>query len=349
LSNPNNPTGDCRVQRFGRSEFEVRPLPADENPVQPLKFTMSDFDNPEIFHTVLDSLQTGVTVVDRNGKIFFWNQGAERITGLMRHEAVGRTCRDNILLHCNGQGCVACGATCPFTRSLHEGKPQEAKMQLRHKAGHPVHVLMRIAPVRDQHGSIIGIAESFDEQKFGSERDHNQHTLAAHGCMDETTGVPNHEFTRFHLSKNLASFATYHLPFGVIAIQVDRLEHLRAAYGRQAGDAVLRVVAQTMRSAFRPSDFLGRWREDQFLAILINCGNAGVEQTWQRIRKMVTCAGLRWWSDELSVTTSVGYGSAQTEDTIESLLERAQSSLERSSPKRAAAAGSQGNQGSSET
>jgi len=311
---------------------------------------MSDLQDPEIFRTVLDSLQTGVSMLDRNGKIQFWNQGAERLTGHKRHEVVGRSCRNNILPHCNDQGCVACGATCPFTRTMREAKPQEAKMQLRHKEGHPVHVLMRIAPIRDSHGSIIGIAESFDEQKFGSDRDRNRHTLAAHGCMDETTGVPNHEFTRFHLSENFESFALYHLPFGIIAIQVDRLEHLRAAYGRQAGDAVLRVVAQTMKNAFRPSDFLGRWTEDQFLAILINCGRPGVEQTWERIRKMVTCAGLRWWSDQLLVTTSVGYATAQAGDTIASLLNRAQSSLEQSSVKQAATAatGSQGSPGSSE-
>jgi two-component system, cell cycle response regulator len=311
---------------------------------------MPDLQDPELFRTVLDSLQTGVFVADRNGKILFWNQGAERLTGHKRHEVVGRLCRDNILVQCNDQGCIACGASCPISRTLREGKPQEAKMQLRHKDGHPVHVLMRIAPIRDSHGSIIGIAESFDEQKFASDRQRNQHTLAAHGCMDETTGVPNHEFTRFHLNENFASFERYHLPFGVIAIQVDRLEHFRAAYGRQAGDAVLRVVAQTMRNTFRPSDFLGRWTEDQFLAILINCGDPAVEHTWERIRKMVTCAGLRWWSDELLVTTSVGYATAQAGDTIESLLNRAQSSLEVSSVKRAAAAavGSPGSQGSSE-
>jgi two-component system, cell cycle response regulator len=292
---------------------------------------MSELQDPEIFRIVLDSLQTGVSVADRNGKILFWNQGAERLTGHKRHEVVGRSCRTNILVQCNDQGCVACGATCPISRTLHEGKPQEAKMQLRHKEGHPVHVLMRIAPMRDPHGSIIGIAESFDEQRFGAERDLNRHTLAAHGCMDESTGIPNHEFTQFHLGKNLASFACYHLPFGIILIQVDRLAHFRAAYGPPAGDAVLRVVAQTMKNAFRPSDFVGRWAEDQFLAILINCGDHGVETTWERIRKIVTCAGLRWWSDELSVTTSVGYAKAQAGDSIDSLLNRATASLPQSS------------------
>ena len=136
---------------------------------------MPDLQDPELFRTVLDSLQTGVFVADRNGKILFWNQGAERLTGHKRHEVVGRLCRDNILVQCNDQGCIACGASCPISRTLREGKPQEAKIQLRHKDGHPVHVLMRIAPIRDSHGSIIGIAESFDEQKFASDRQRNQH------------------------------------------------------------------------------------------------------------------------------------------------------------------------------
>jgi diguanylate cyclase (GGDEF)-like protein/PAS domain S-box-containing protein len=304
---------------------------------------MSELQDPEIFRTVLDSLQTGVSVVDRNGKILFWNQGAERLTGHKRHEVVGRSCRDNILVQCNDRGCIACGGTCPISRTPHEGKPQEAKMQLRHKEGHPVHVLMRIAPLRDPHGSIIGVAESFDEQNFATERDRNRHTLAAHGCMDETTGVPNHEFTQFHLGKNLASLARYHLPFGIILIQVDRLAHFRAAYGPPAADAVLHVVAQTMKNAFRPSDFVGRWADDQFLAILINCGDHGVELTWERIRKIVTCAGLRWWSDELSVTTSVGYAKAQAGDSIDSLLNRATASLPQSGtvPATRASAGSQ--------
>jgi PAS domain-containing protein len=50
---------------------------------------MSDLRDPEIFRAVLDSLQTGVLVAGRNGKILFWNQGADRMTGFMRHQALG--------------------------------------------------------------------------------------------------------------------------------------------------------------------------------------------------------------------------------------------------------------------
>jgi diguanylate cyclase (GGDEF)-like protein/PAS domain S-box-containing protein len=308
---------------------------------------MPNLQDPELFRTILDSLQTGVSVTDRTGKIVFWNQGAERLTGHKRHEVVGRSCRDNILAHCNDQGCVACGATCPFARSFREGKPQEARMQLRHKEGHPVHVLMRIAPVRDSRGSIVGIAESFDEQQFTSERGREQQSLIEHGCVDQTTDTPNREFTEFHLGETVASFARYHLPFGIMIVKIDRFDSFRASYGRPAGAAVLRLVAQTIKNSLRPNDFLGRWAEDEFLVILVSCGRAEVEKAGERIGKVVRCAGLQWWGDQLTVTSSAGYGIAQDGDTVDSLVQRAQDALKQAFIKRAAAAAA-GSPGSSE-
>ena len=281
----------------------------------------------EIFRTVLNSLQTGVCVLDREGKILLWNHGAEQITGHIAHEVVGRLPRNSVLVHCNHQGCAECGASCPFHSTMQDGKPREIRIRLRHRQGHAVPVLMHISAVRDEHGTILGIAESFDGQRFAIDKDRMQNNLAAYGCTDELTNLPNSGFTRFHLRENLASFSEYRLPFGIVCMRVDQLEQFRSAYGSLAGDAILRVVGQTLRDTLRPSDFLGRWADDQFLAILMNCGSAGVNKACERIRRVISCAGLRWWGDELSVTVSVGYAVVQPADDIQSLLQRAFNSL----------------------
>jgi diguanylate cyclase (GGDEF)-like protein/PAS domain S-box-containing protein len=309
---------------------------------------MLELQDPEIFRAVLESVQTGVYLVDREWKIRFWNDGAERITGYLRHDVLGRFCRNNILALCNNQGCVLCAAACPFAQTLRDGQSREVRIQLRHKQGHRVPAHMRIAAIRDLHGSIVGTAESFDALRFASDRDQHQHNLATYGCLDHITSIPNHGFTQFHLRENLASFAAYHLPFAIARIQIDRLKHFQNAYGREAVDGILRVVSETMRSGLRPSDFLGRWTDDQFLAILMDCGVAGMEEAGARMRKVVGCAGLQWWGDELSATISLGYSAAQTRDTIESLLERAQRSLEAKSASCVLAA-SAGNQGRSKS
>jgi diguanylate cyclase (GGDEF)-like protein/PAS domain S-box-containing protein len=299
---------------------------------------MSELQGPEVFRTILDSLQTGVYMVDRERRILFWNEGAEKITGYHRHEVLGRFCRENILLHCNDERCRLCGAACPFTQTMHDGKAREARIQLRHKQGHRIPVRGWIVSIRDTHGSILGVAESFDEQRFTFGRNRHQHNLAVYGCLDETTGTPNQGFTQFHLRETLASFAAYHLPFGVMRIEVDQLGHFRAAYGREAESAILRVVAETIRKSLRPNDFLGCWAADQFLVILTDCTLADLKTSYERIRKVVSCAGLLWWGDELSVTVSAGLTTAQLEDTLDSLMTRAQQALDQTSVKLVAAA-----------
>ena len=191
-----------------------------------------------------------------------------------------------------------------------------------------MHVLMRVVRCAIRMASIIGIVESFDEQDFAAERDRNRHTLAEHGCIDETTSIPNYDSPN---STAQESFRLCQLPSAI----------WRHRYsGRSFGALSRRLWSPGQRRdpARRGANYeecvpsqrlLGPLANDQFLAILINCGDHGVEKTFERIRKIVTCAGLRWWSDELPVTTSVGYASVQAEDTVESLLLRAQVSLDR--------------------
>ncbi len=48
---------------------------------------------------ILDSLGDGVYVTDLERKIIYWNRAAERITGWVGADIVGRHCFDDILCH----------------------------------------------------------------------------------------------------------------------------------------------------------------------------------------------------------------------------------------------------------
>jgi diguanylate cyclase (GGDEF)-like protein/PAS domain S-box-containing protein len=289
---------------------------------------MPEFQDPGIFRAVLDTLQIGVYFLDRERRILFWNECAERITGYHRHEVLGRCCRDNILQHCNDQRCVLCGSACPFMQTLHDGKAREARVQLRHKEGHRIPVRGWIVPIRDGRGCVIGLAESFDERKFPSSRNRHQHNLSVYGCLDETTGIPNQGFTQFHLRETLAGYAAYHLPFGVMRLEIDQLEHFRAAYGREAETAILRVVAETIRKSLRPNDFIGHWSVDQFLVLLADCNLAELKIAFERVRKAVSCAGIQWWGDALSVAVQAGFATAEMGDSMDLLMERTEPILD---------------------
>ena len=42
-------------------------------------------------------------MLDLEGRIQFWNGWAERISGYLRQEVIGRPCSDNLLTHCDAQ------------------------------------------------------------------------------------------------------------------------------------------------------------------------------------------------------------------------------------------------------
>src|SRR5277367_4721223 len=134
---------------------------------------MSELRDPEIFRTILDSLAVGVYMVDREGKILFWNKGAEQITGHLKHEVIGHSRTDSILTQCNEQSCSVCGELCPFTDVRRDGKPRELRLSLHHKLGHSIPVLLRITPIRDSRGSILYVAGSFDEKRRALEDKRN--------------------------------------------------------------------------------------------------------------------------------------------------------------------------------
>jgi diguanylate cyclase (GGDEF)-like protein/PAS domain S-box-containing protein len=282
-----------------------------------------ELESPEILRSVLDSLEAGVCLCSRSRKIVFWSQGAEKIGGYQRHGVVGHHCRENILASCNDVSCALCGGACPLTQALNDGRTTESEVYLHHKAGHRVPVRLRVCPIRNPHGSVVAMVVSFTEERSSAEPGPHEINLAAHGCLDVTSGVPNHSFTRSHLRENLAFFQEYHLPFGVLRIRVLHLDELQSTHGREAVDVMLHVVAQTMKHALLPDGFLGRWAEDEFLAIVTYCSLDELKKLSQRVEKMAGCAGIQWWDDMLAVEVAVGLAMTQPGDSLESLLERA--------------------------
>ena len=72
---------------------------------------------------------------------------------------------------------------------------------------------------------------------------------------------------------------------------------------------------------------IGRWMENEFLAVLMECGDDEVARVGERLRKMANQCMVEWWGDQLSVTISMGGTGARTADTLEAMLSRAENGL----------------------
>ena len=84
------------------------------------------------------------------------------------------------------------------------------------------------------------------------------------------------------------------------------MDTLTATHGLEAADAILNVVAHTLRNGIDPQDFVGRWSNNQFLVIDQNCSVDDLTATAERLKRLAYSSEIIWWGDQLSITASVG-------------------------------------------
>src|SRR5271157_5282737 len=232
--------------------------------------------DPEVYRAVLESLVIGVYLVDRDRRIFLWNDGAEKITGHLRQDVLGRACQDDLLMHCYANNTALCVSGCPLVETMRDGKVRAADVFLRHKDGQRVPVHLQVTPIRDARGGIIGAAESFQERILMPDLYVHPNECAVHDCVDPLTGIPDRNSMLSHVSAGIADFVENHDPFGVLGVVIDKLEDLRLSHGNQAARAVMRVVAQTLYRNLRQADVVGCWSQDGFIALVTDCPADGL-------------------------------------------------------------------------
>ena len=113
---------------------------------------------------IIDCLNDGVYVCDRDRRIVFWSKAAERITGWRSEDVLGRACLEDILNHVDKDGHRLCGEEyCPLHRAMITGVTTQVPIivfALR-KDGRRVPTQVTTAPIQNEAGEIIGGVETF--------------------------------------------------------------------------------------------------------------------------------------------------------------------------------------------
>lgn len=269
-------------------------------------------------------------MVDTDLRIVFWNRGAERISGYLAQDILGRHCREKLLVDLDESNPVACGEACQLTDSMRDGQAREADVLLRHRTGHRIPVHVRAMPLRNSSNKIIGATEYFEESRFSAARERRGKVAQTSGAIDTATGLPDAATTRLRLQESVAEFVEHHQPFCVLMAEVDELAKFQQIHGKEAAEAARVVVGHTMSNALRPTDIIGCWDEHQFLAIVKNCESPVLKRVGERVRKMESHSQVEWWGDELPVSVSIGGTAAAAGDDVEALVGRVQAALRRS-------------------
>jgi len=279
-------------------------------------------DDPLQYKTLLESLQDGVYFVDRSRRILYWNRGAERISGFSRTDVVGRCCWENLLSHMDSFGTRLCHEGCPLAATLEDGQFRNAEIYLKHREGHRVPVLVRIAPIRNGDGEIIGAVETFSDNTSKLAALELARRLETLAYVDALTQAGNRRYTEMRLEESWKQWQYSGIGMGVLFIDIDDFKLFNDRYGHAAGDRVLRMTADTLRNGLRSFDYLGRMGGEEFLIILSAVGLYEAAVVAERCRTLVAQSSLSE-NEELRVTISIGATVGRSNEGLPDLLQRA--------------------------
>ncbi len=159
-----------------------------------------------------------------------------------------------------------------------------------------------------------------------------KHELERLVCVDSLTGIANRRHVLSLLHAEWKRSSRDALPLAVIMLDLDEFHAYNTCYGHPGGDACLRRAAGAMVACLRrPSDLLGRYGGEEFIAILANTDAAGARVVADRMRAAVEALRIPHEGSSCSpvVTASAGFAAMQptSDRAAEDLIEAADAAL----------------------
>jgi diguanylate cyclase (GGDEF)-like protein len=125
--------------------------------------------------------------------------------------------------------------------------------------------------------------------------------------IDGLTGVAiNRKHFDDRLIAELAFAKRHKAEVSLLILDVDHFKEVNDRLGHQAGDAILRQLAVTVKQALRVEDVFARYGGEEFAIIARGIERLGALQFAERVRNLVAATSFKHDDKPISITVSIG-------------------------------------------
>lgn len=161
------------------------------------------------------------------------------------------------------------------------------------------------------------------QQKLVSAND----ALQFAACHDFLTGLWNRREILSFLQREVSRSRRDRTPIGIVLADVDHFKKVNDKLGHDAGDSVLKAVAERLTSSLRAYDGVGRYGGEEFLMVIPGCDLEVTVRRANQIRELVCGKTIPTSAGDTSVSVSMGVTVAESSSDVEQLVRRADVAL----------------------
>lgn len=259
----------------------------------------------------LSSIKEAVITTDLSGKIVFMNRLAEKYTGWPASTARDKTTAELVRI-IDEQNRIRIDdpiSRCLQSRSTITGDDHAILVR---KDGLEYGVEFETSPLRDPEGEMHGAVLVFRD--VTQSRDQVR-TLSWQASHDPLTGLINRREFEQRMEKLLQRPSDDNRQHALCMIDLDNFKLINDTCGHNAGDAMLKTIAEQLRNRIRDTDTLARLGGDEFGLILYSCDIERAKIIGETLRKTLVDIDFRWEGQEFGISGSIGVVAVNSQST----------------------------------
>mgnify|MGYP000968168435 CR=1 FL=1 len=233
----------------------------------------------ELLRVTLQSIGDAVITTDHCGTVNWLNPVAERMTGWLNDDAVGKPLAQVFhVVHEESRQVVES----PVERCLAEVETVGLanRTVLVSRNGVEYGIEDSASPIRDSNGTVLGAVLVFHDV---SEQRRLSGEMSFRVSHDALTGLTNRSEFEMRLERLLTKSREDHSDNALMFIDLDQFKLVNDACGHAMGDQLLCQVSKLLRNTVRARDTLARLGGDEFGVILEHCSAEQARNVAQQI------------------------------------------------------------------
>lgn len=259
---------------------------------------------------LIEKMSDGVLVLDLQGRIVDINPAMRNFLDEDPSTFIGRNISDTLQIWNENTG------------HLLTGLETRTELRLPH---HPSRYLdLRVTPLYDSDQNLSGrlivfrdITDRKEVEKdlrFAMDRMQTQlieinllqDQLREQAIRDPLTNLFNRRYLEETLERELARASRELYPLCIVMMDIDHFKNVNDTYGHEAGDIVLKALADTVTAQSRQGDFVCRFGGEEFVLVMPNIGIEVAKERVNSLHRFIASQYISFGRFNINLTMSMG-------------------------------------------